>query len=230
MKEFYYLHSTEFENQDDPFLVLNSQELERVKAPDLFPLRIELKARLHFEPITLRPVIQMQRHPQEDALTGAVLYQSRTFFKSVSLLLCALGWSEFEQNLEVFEESPYYQLDPCSRVFTYNFPFTEKSCVLNQYSSPLPCGSVECKDPKDCILWYCLPRTSGTRTVLDWCSSLEYPNASQKIPSLKEIIERGEVFCNLVYKNYQQRYRSQRYYLKEHDLWISFIVINQSEN
>ncbi|PPE03522.1 hypothetical protein [Holospora curviuscula] len=228
MKDFYYVNSTVFENQDDPFLVLDCQELEQIKVPDLFPLRIELKAHLEFEAIALRPVIQMQRDPQEPPLTGAVLYQTETFFKSVSLILHDVGWSEFEQHLEAFEENPYYRLDPASCRFIQEFPFTKKHCVLNSYSFPLPCGIKKCIDPKDCILWYCLPRTAGSCTALDWCSSLEY-NSADTVPSLKENIEQGEVFCNLVYQTYYQQYRSQRYHFKNNDLWITFIGIHSSE-
>ncbi|ETZ07133.1 hypothetical protein P618_200676 [Holospora obtusa F1] len=228
MKDFYYVHSTEFENQDDPFLVLDSQEPESVRVTDLFPLRIELKAFLSFEPILARPVIQIQKSSYHPPLRGAVLYQSKNFFKSVSVMLCPIGWSEFEKNMELFEDSSNYRLDLSSPAFIQDFVFTQDSCVLNPRCSPLPCGVEKCTDPKDCMQWYCFPETSDEDTVLDWSPGQKIygPN---KILSLKQCIERGDVFCHLVYKNYRKSYRSQCYFFKNNELWISFSIIEISD-
>ncbi|GAJ46171.1 hypothetical protein HE1_00496 [Holospora elegans E1] len=229
MRNFYYVNSTEFENQDDPFLVMDAQELEPAKAKNLFPLRIELKARLSFEPILLRPIIQMKKTPQHPPLSGAVLYQTKSFFKSVSISLYPAGWSEFEQNIESFEESSSYCLDFSSSVFTKHFSFTKDSCVLSPNSAALPCGVLECKDPKDCMQWYCLPRTAGLCTALDWRSGQEFYGAN-KVASLKQTIECGEVNCYLLYNDYKQLYRSLHYNLKNNDLWIKFMIVKRSED
>lgn len=225
MKEL-YVPSTEFENQDDPFLYLDSGEQERIIDPILFPNNIELKGKIRFDPIESRPRIKFSRNAS-DAPLFFTMYQSRRFYKRAYLTLEPVGWSQFEDTLEPFQNNFSYSLISKSCVYSCEFQHIHNHCTFSA-NTLLPCGVPETQNPAECILWYFIPTLSGIKKITpQWKSCAQYDPESSHYP-LHTAIYQKEILCQLKHGPHIKDYRSTAYKLKDNTLWITFISVKDS--
>jgi hypothetical protein len=227
VKEF-YVPSTEFENPDEPFLYLTPDAYEPLVNPDIFPLRIELKAVLEFRSIQRRPTLSFFSTPSSTPFT-VVLYQTDTWYDQVSIRLCSTGWSTFESRDEPFEDSRVYRLQRNVLDYTYMFAYVaDHHKVVPTSLHALPCGTKPTQDPRTCVAWYCIPKFSSQhqKLTLSWEPAFEYDDEAE-LPVAKAITQ-GTIQCDLMYQQCKKRYRSHAYHVKQDTLWITFFAIESA--
>ena len=224
MKEF-YVPSTEFENPDEPFLYLTPDADGSLTKPDIFPLRIELKAVLEFRVIQRRPTLSFLPVPSCAPLNVG-LYQADAWYDQVSVRVFSAGWSTFASRDEPFQDSRTYYLQSNLLTYTYTFPHVTDHCkVFLSSLESLACGTKPTQDPQRCVGWYCVPKFSSQhqKLTLGWESAFEYQEHVE-LPIVSAITQ-GDLSCELMYQDAKKQYRSHAYHMKQDIVWITFAAV-----